>query len=93
MISQHAAGSGLEAVHEGDDPAAAVRALLAALQQLEFTLSPSMSASKLQTGSGPEVCALLDALTDRCLEQQGFTVQQPVHADAEDEGYAMGRSM
>lgn len=88
MISQHNASSGLQPVQEGDDAAAAVRALLAALQQLGFTVPPGVSHTQLQTGSGPEVCALLDKLADWCLECKGFLAQQPVHAQADENGCA-----
>ena len=63
-------------VKEGDDPQAAIRMLLAALAQLDFTVPPSCTTGRLQTGAGPEVCAVLDALANWSLEQTKFAFNQ-----------------
>ena len=75
-------------VQEGDDPAAAIRTLLASLSKLGFTVPPSLTVSRLQTGAGTEVCMVLDGLADWSLEAAAFVLEQPVHASADDDGYA-----
>lgn len=75
-------------VREGDDPQAAIRALLSALGQLNFAVPPSCTVARLQSGAGREVCAVLDALADWSLEKCNFVFAPPMHEGNATDGCA-----
>ncbi len=58
-----------------DDPNTTINKLLLALRQVEFPTS--FSAQKLKQPYGEVVCTVLDYLTDRALELQGFQWGHP----------------
>jgi peptidoglycan hydrolase-like protein with peptidoglycan-binding domain len=78
------------AVKEGDDSASAIRSLLQLLRQLNFAVPQSFSVARLQTGSGREVCGILDGLADWALERASFRFQQPIHGVEEEDGCVLG---
>lgn len=70
---------------EGEDSATAVRNLLQSMKQLNFTIPQTVTASRLQSGSGKEICGILDALVDWALEHTLFHFQAPEHATEQDD--------
>lgn len=77
-------------VQEGDDPTAAVRSILEAVEGAGVDLPPSWTVTRLQTGSGAEVCGLLNSLADFALHRSQFSCEQPAHPDGTGDGYAAG---
>lgn len=70
---------------EGEDSAAAVRNLLQAMKQLNFVIPQTVTASRLQSGCGKEICGVLNALVDWALESTLFQFQTPEHAAEQDD--------
>ncbi|GMI44830.1 hypothetical protein TrCOL_g13083 [Triparma columacea] len=68
-----------------DDPNTSVNKMMIALRGLDF--NAEFPAAKLKAAYGEAVCAVLDFLTDRCLESERFVFKMPKHnepAEPED---------
>lgn len=75
----------LNPLKEGDDSAAAVRNLLQSLKELNFNVPQTLTASRLQSGCGREVCGVLNGLVDWALESTLFQFKSPEHATEQDD--------
>ncbi|CAB4010709.1 intraflagellar transport 57 homolog, partial [Paramuricea clavata] len=71
-----------------DDPNATVSSILDECKQLGITAD--FPPSKLKTGSGEQVCYLLDCLVDESLKIKRFTWNRPVIPEEEMEEEAIG---
>jgi intraflagellar transport protein 57 len=67
---------------EFDDPNTIVNKLMLALRQFDFR--SSFPPQKLKTAHGEPVCSVLEFLTDKALEAQGFQWASPVYASNEE---------
>lgn len=76
---------------EGEDSAAAVRNLLQAMKQLNFIIPQTVTASRLQSGRGQEICGILNALVDWALESTLFQFKAPQHVTEQDDRCAPER--
>jgi hypothetical protein len=86
LLDQHHE-SAIGPVKEGSDPAAAAQQLLTALSKSNFDIPPAFTTTRLQSGSGEEVCGILNGLVDWALEMQHFDCAQPIHPTNNDDVY------
>jgi hypothetical protein len=70
---------------EGEDSAAAVRHLFQSMKQLNFSIPQTVTPSRLQSGSGKEMCAILNGLVDWALENTLFQFKTPEHVTEQDD--------
>lgn len=82
------AGASIGPVQEGDDSAAALRRILHAVEAADVEVPTSWTVTRLQTGSGAEVCGLLNALADLALLRSEFACEQPNHSTGDDDACA-----
>ena len=71
-------GTNIPTPKEFDDPNTTLHALLQAMRSLGFA-NPSYPPTKLSSGHGKEVCAMLDGLLDVTIEHKGVVIRKPVY--------------
>lgn len=72
-------GTSIPTPKEFEDPNATLQALLQAMRSLGFA-NPSYPPSKLSSGHGKEVCAVIDGLLDMAIERKGVVIRKPVYS-------------